>query len=111
MPGTSGAGALSTRHRILFVSDSADDQGPLLAHLQGDYEVVRVESTMRALGLLGRESFTGVYVASDRLRGAFEFERGAGKSFGVVWAGAEYREFRQAHLDGNIPQVCKGCYR
>lgn len=64
---------MSTRQRILFVSDGAEDQGPLLDRLQSDCEVVRVENTIRALGLLGRESFTGVYVASDRLRGAFEF--------------------------------------
>ena len=27
------------------------------------------------------------------------------------WDGAEYREFRQDHIDGNVPVVCKGCYR
>src|SRR3990167_9392515 len=42
---------------------------------------------------------------------AFEFERGAGKSFGAVWNGKEYMEFRQAHLEGKIPKVCKGCYK
>jgi MoaA/NifB/PqqE/SkfB family radical SAM enzyme len=27
------------------------------------------------------------------------------------WHGEEYRAFRQAHIDGNIPAVCKGCYK
>jgi MoaA/NifB/PqqE/SkfB family radical SAM enzyme len=42
---------------------------------------------------------------------AFEFGRGTGKTFLQNWTGEEYREFRQAHLDGNVPQVCRGCYR
>lgn len=39
------------------------------------------------------------------------FELGAGESFLTAWIGAEYRAFRQAHLDGEIPKVCRGCYR
>lgn len=39
------------------------------------------------------------------------FELGKGEAFMKVWAGEEYRAFRQAHLDGAIPQICKGCYR
>jgi len=42
---------------------------------------------------------------------AFEIGRGSGKGFTELWGGAEYAAFRQAHLDGNVPQVCKGCYR
>ncbi|MFC2070305.1 radical SAM/SPASM domain-containing protein [Chloroflexota bacterium] len=26
------------------------------------------------------------------------------------WKGNAYKEFRQAHLEGNIPRVCQGCY-
>lgn len=40
-----------------------------------------------------------------------KFEIGRGQSFGQAWAGEDYRAFRQAHLDGKIPAVCKGCYR
>lgn len=29
----------------------------------------------------------------------------------VVWAGEQYQNFRQAHLDGNIPKPCQGCYQ
>jgi len=32
-------------------------------------------------------------------------------SFSQIWFGEAYREFRQAHLDGNIPEACKGCYK
>lgn len=42
---------------------------------------------------------------------AFEFGRGSGKTFLENWQGGEYRAFRQAHLDGKVPQVCKGCYQ
>ena len=66
--------------------------------------------------------FERSYVASD-LRAvpccmignpdAFEIEKGCGKNrtFSDVWQGDAYRDFRQAHLDGAIPKVCKGCYK
>ena len=28
-----------------------------------------------------------------------------------IWYGKDYREFRQAHLEGRIPDACKGCYK
>ena len=34
----------------------------------------------------------------------------AGQSFSDVWSGDNFRKFRQAHLDGDIPSVCKSCY-
>ena len=40
-----------------------------------------------------------------------KFEIGKGKTFSENWGGKDYEAFRQAHLDGNIPQVCRGCYR
>jgi len=40
-----------------------------------------------------------------------KFEIGRGKTFAENWRGEEYREFRQAHLDGRIPGVCKACYK
>jgi pyrroloquinoline quinone biosynthesis protein E len=39
------------------------------------------------------------------------YEIGKGLSFMQAWQGEEYRAFRQAHLDGEIPKVCKACYR
>lgn len=38
-------------------------------------------------------------------------EIGKGKQFSENWHGAEYRAFRQAHLNGKIPAVCMGCYK
>jgi len=34
----------------------------------------------------------------------------AGKSFTDVWFGKEFEQFRRAHLEGNLPNICKGCY-
>lgn len=33
-----------------------------------------------------------------------------GDSFGSIWQGSDYEQFRQAHLDGSLPTVCRGCY-
>lgn len=40
-----------------------------------------------------------------------KFEIGKGKTFLEAWASDEYRDFRQAHIEGRIPRVCKGCYK
>jgi pyrroloquinoline quinone biosynthesis protein E len=37
-------------------------------------------------------------------------ELGDATDFAAVWKSDAYREFRQAHLDGNIPKECGGCY-
>jgi MoaA/NifB/PqqE/SkfB family radical SAM enzyme len=34
-----------------------------------------------------------------------------GKGFSSVWFGEDFRAFRQAHLDGRIPDFCQGCYK
>lgn len=31
--------------------------------------------------------------------------------FTAVWNGEDYARFRQMHLDGDLPDVCRGCYR
>jgi MoaA/NifB/PqqE/SkfB family radical SAM enzyme len=31
--------------------------------------------------------------------------------FSTVWFGGDFQAFRQAHLDGKIPDYCRGCYR
>jgi pyrroloquinoline quinone biosynthesis protein E len=41
----------------------------------------------------------------------FEIGRGSGRSFTDLWGSEEYLLFRRAHLEGKIPQVCKGCYK
>lgn len=35
---------------------------------------------------------------------------GDAKSFNTVWNNQKYQDFRQLHLDGNIPKCCKECY-
>ena len=40
-----------------------------------------------------------------------KFELGKGMTFMQAWKSDEYRDFRAAHLAGQIPQVCKGCYK
>lgn len=35
---------------------------------------------------------------------------GDARNFTRDWKGEAYKEFRQAHLEGNIPKVCQGCY-
>jgi pyrroloquinoline quinone biosynthesis protein E len=39
----------------------------------------------------------------------YEFD-GSAEGLSRVWNGEAYAEFRQAHLDGRIPQICKACY-
>jgi radical SAM protein with 4Fe4S-binding SPASM domain len=41
---------------------------------------------------------------------SFEIGHGGAQDFTATWFGEEYRNFRQAHLDGNLPEVCRACY-
>jgi len=41
---------------------------------------------------------------------SFEIKNQGGLIFNETWFGEEYRSFRQAHLDGDVPQVCRSCY-
>lgn len=38
-------------------------------------------------------------------------ELGKGLSFAQAWKSEDYRAFRRAHLSGDLPSVCKGCYK
>jgi pyrroloquinoline quinone biosynthesis protein E len=66
--------------------------------------------------------FERAYVASDlrivpccMIANPDVAEIGSGRSTGRpmsdTWFGAEYKAFRQAHLDGRVPDFCAGCYR
>ena len=35
---------------------------------------------------------------------------GDAAAFESSWFGQSYADFRQAHLDGNVPRPCQGCY-
>ena len=37
-------------------------------------------------------------------------ELGDARSFSATWNSETYREFRSAHLEGRIPEVCQSCY-
>lgn len=34
-----------------------------------------------------------------------------GKTFSEIWHGEAYKRFRMSHLQGGIPEQCKGCYK
>jgi radical SAM protein with 4Fe4S-binding SPASM domain len=40
----------------------------------------------------------------------YELGREPGEPLQDVWQSEEYTNFRQMHLDGNLPEVCKECY-
>ena len=61
--------------------------------------------------------FERAYVSSDKkavpccmIANPDIFSFGEIRSFGDIWGGDKYAEFRKAHLDGDIPAVCKFCY-
>jgi len=62
---------LPRKPRILFICDTRETADQLLGPRAGSYDVVLVRNPMRALALLRREEFDGVYVASDHLQEAF----------------------------------------
>ena len=63
---------LSAKPKLLFVGDSQPRQQQLLGELRDAFEVVQVQSPLRALSRLAREPFAGLYVASDHLGDAFQ---------------------------------------
>jgi CheY-like chemotaxis protein len=60
---------LAAKPKILLISQAADD-GAAVAPFAADYEIVRVPSSLRALGRLAREDFAGVFVAGGYLKEA-----------------------------------------
>lgn len=40
-----------------------------------------------------------------------QFEIGHGEPLVDLWRGAEYQKFREGHLSGRIPEVCRACYK
>jgi pyrroloquinoline quinone biosynthesis protein E len=41
----------------------------------------------------------------------FEIRNSEGSSFIEIWNSKNYSDFRQSHLSGMVPKVCKGCYK
>ncbi|MBM4437592.1 MAG: radical SAM protein [Actinobacteria bacterium] len=61
--------------------------------------------------------FERAYVSSDMrivpccmLANPDVSELGSARDFSTQWQAETYVEFRQAHLDGCVPKVCRGCY-
>ena len=63
---------MSTKRKILLVGDSREYVEQVLAQAAHSDEVVVVQSPMRALALLTRGDFAGVFVTSERLREALQ---------------------------------------
>ena len=63
---------MSTKRKILLVGDSREYVEQVLAQAAHSDEVVVVQSPMRALALLTRGDFAGVFVTAERLREALQ---------------------------------------
>jgi PAS domain S-box-containing protein len=66
---------LSAKPKLLLVGDTQPRQTQLLDDLQSSYEVVQVQSPLRALSRLARETFAGLYVGAEHLGDAFQLGR------------------------------------
>ena len=63
------------------------------------------------------ESFSKPYVSSDMrvvpccvIANPETYDLGSANNIKDIWNGDNLKTFRQSHIDGNIPYVCKGCY-
>ncbi len=66
---------MAVKPKLLFVGDSQPEQQLVLGQLRESFEIVQVQSPLRALSRLTREPFAGLYVASEHLGGAFQIGR------------------------------------
>lgn len=63
---------MSAKPKILLVCDWQDGAERLLAEVAGSHELVVVQNPVRALALLTREKFDGIYVAPEHMQRALE---------------------------------------
>jgi len=63
---------MSAKPRILVVSDAQQDVRRMLAELSDTHELVTVHHPVRALALLTRNSFDGIFVGSQHMQQALE---------------------------------------
>ncbi len=66
---------MSDKPKILCVRDRTNGMRALPPDLLGNYEVVEVQSPLRALARLTREQFAGMFVMSDHLKDALHLGR------------------------------------
>jgi len=64
------------------------------------------------------EPFERPYISSDKkvvpcciIANPDTYNLGSSEYFSDIWNGKELKNFRKCHLDGNIPPVCKACYK
>ena len=62
--------------------------------------------------------FERAYISSDQrvvpccmLGNPDVMDLGTSKDFSTTWNSSDYKNFRADHINGNIPFVCKGCYK
>jgi CheY-like chemotaxis protein len=63
---------LATKSKILLVCDSRENVGEVLANAGESREVLVAQNPMRALAILSREQFDGVYVSAEHLQQVFQ---------------------------------------
>ena len=63
---------MSTKPKILLVSNSSESAEQLLAQAAQSHEVVVAQNPVHAMGLLVREEFTGVFVSAEYLQEALQ---------------------------------------
>jgi CheY-like chemotaxis protein/GAF domain-containing protein len=68
-------GADTQRPKILYLGGAHDAQVDLQRRLGDDVEVVPLDSSLKALALMGRGDFTAVYVDADRFKEASDVGR------------------------------------
>lgn len=63
---------MATKSKILLVCDSRENVGEVLANAGESREVLVAQNPMRALAILSREQFDGVYVSAEHLQQVFQ---------------------------------------
>ena len=63
---------MSAKPKLLLVGDLSNQDGQFLSQLRDQYDVINVQSPLRALAWLSRETFDGVYVLSPHVDGALQ---------------------------------------
>ncbi len=66
---------MAQKPRVLYVCSSASDTAGLPAGAESFFDVVQVQNPLRALALLTREQFDGIYVSADHFQEALRFGR------------------------------------
>jgi len=66
---------MSAKPKILVVCDARRDVRRMLADLHDTHDLVTVHRPVRALAMLGRERFDGIFVSSEHLRQALDLGR------------------------------------